>query len=406
MSLAARRPRRPNVSMPKRYTDLLPQAAPSLPPTGFRPPTPPPPLNTADAHPPSLHSRVSRFIRTPRNIFGLVRQYFGAQLPAVDPEEHLTLADISSAAPRSSTPRSKWSPFPNKSSFLLGAWHWNGGTQKSQSGFKDLIDIVGDPSFHPEDVRNTKWNKVFSTLGDGGPDDEEVDGEWLDVDAGWRKKHVEITVPFHQRMQTPGTTQFICGELYHRSLVEVIRERISDPHTAPQIHLEPYELLWKRSNQHDEVKLHGEVYTSEAFREAHDALQNSPPEPGCNLQRVVVALMFWSDATHLTQFGSSQLWPCYMAMGNESKYRRCKPSCNLCSHVAYFRKVSKGQFCRKSSILTHLGSYQTNSPSLQLNALAEKVPKRPSLPTVAESVSMPKWTCFLTTSLLKHGSTV
>jgi len=355
MSLAERRPRRQNVSIPKRYKDLLPQAAPSLPPPQFRSPSPPLPLNTADAsaatnpgvNPVPLCSRVSRIIRTPRNVFGLVRQYFGEQLPTVDPEEHVTLADISPLAASESSqpfagqaqPRSKWWPFPNKSSFLLGAWHWNDGIQKSQSGFKDLINIVGDPSFNPDDVRHTKWSNVFTTLGGGGPDDEEIDGEWLDVDAGWRKKRVEITVPFHRRMQDPGTSQFICAELYYRSLVEVIRERICDPHNAAQIHLEPYDLLWKRSDQHREVKLHGEIYTSDAFREAHDMLQNSPPEPDCELPRVVVALMFWSDATHLTQFGSSQLWPCYMAIGNESKYRRCKPSCNLCSHIAYFQKV-------------------------------------------------------------------
>jgi len=192
-------------------------------------------------------------------------------------------------------------------------------------------------------------------------------------------------------MQTPGTNQFICGELYHRSLVEVIRERISDPHTAPQIHLEPYELLWKRPNQHQEVKLHGEVYTSEAFREAHDMLQNSPPEPDCNLQRVVVALMFWSDATHLTQFGSSQLWPCYMAMGNESKYRRCKPSCNLCSHVAYFRKVSKRPVLPQVFHINPSWQLPDEFSQFATQRVGGKGPKRaPPYPLSPRSVSTPK----------------
>jgi hypothetical protein len=268
------------------------------------------------------------------------------QVPTVDPEEHVTLEDMSppSAVNQpfsgNASSRSKWWPFPNKNSFLLGNWHWNGGLQKSQSEFKNLIDIVGDPLFHPDDVRDTKWSKIFTTLGDNDMDGDEAGGEWSDVDAGWKKTRVEITVPFHSRMKSPGTCQFVGVELHHRSLVDVIVERISNPHTAAQIHLEPYELLWKRSERHREVKMHGEIYTSEAFREVHNTLQNSPPEPNCDLQRVVVALMFWSDATHLTQFGNAQLWPCYMAIGNESKYRRCKPSCNLCSHVAYFQKVS------------------------------------------------------------------
>lgn len=184
------------------------------------------------------------------------------------------------------------------------------------------------------------WDKIFAKLGDSDADGDDIDGEWLDVDAGWKKKHVEITVPFHRQMESPGTSKFVTTELHYRSLVEVIRERVSDPHTAAQFHLEPYDLLWKPTAQHGEVKIHGEIYTSEAFHEAHVTLQNSPLEPNCDMPRVIAVLMFWSDSTHLTQFSNSQLWPCYMFLGNESKYRRCKPSCNLCSHVAYFQKVS------------------------------------------------------------------
>jgi len=51
--------------------------------------------------------------------------------------------------------------------------------------------------------------------------------------------------------------------------------------------------------------------------------------------------MFWSDATHLTAFGNTKLWPLYMFFGNESKYRRCKPSHHLCEHIAYFQTASQ-----------------------------------------------------------------
>jgi len=418
MSLASRRPRRHNVLMPKRYRDLLPQAAPSLPPPDLRPPSVSRSNTTVEMDTDSathleaglsLRSRVSRIIRTPRNIFGLVRQYFGDQLPSVDPEEHITLADLSPSPSTEDSSqsrlRSKWWPFPNRNSFLLGSWYWNGGIQKSQSEFKDLINIVGDSSFDPDDVRPTKWSKVFATLGGGGPDDEAGE-EWLDVDAGWRKKQVEITVPFHRRMQSPGTSQFVCAELYHRSLVEVIKERISDPHTAARFHLVPYDLLWQRSDQHREVRLHGEIYTSKAFREAHNTLQSSPPEPNCDLPRIIVALMFWSDATHLTQFGSSQLWPCYMAIGNESKYRRCKPSCNLCSHVAYFQKVSQQHAPNRSSVLIYLISYRMNSPTSQPSVSVEKVRKNLFSLIVVKSFFTPKLRFFLMMTFLRHGNMV
>jgi hypothetical protein len=145
-----------------------------------------------------LHSHLHRIIRTPRNIFGLVHQYFAVELPSVDPEEHVTLADMSplSAAERSSNQCPKWWPFPNWNLFLLGYWHWNGGLQKSQSEFKDLLAIVGHTSFNSDDVCDTQWNSIFAKLGDSNIN--ENDAEWLDMDAGWRKKQVKIRVPFHR----------------------------------------------------------------------------------------------------------------------------------------------------------------------------------------------------------------
>ncbi|KAG2049274.1 hypothetical protein BDR06DRAFT_991207, partial [Suillus hirtellus] len=49
--------------------------------------------------------------------------------------------------------------------------------------------------------------------------------------------------------------------------------------------------------------------------------------------------MFWSDATQLMTFGNAKLWPIYMYFGNEPKYHRCRPSCHLGNHVAYFQKL-------------------------------------------------------------------
>jgi hypothetical protein len=268
-------------------------------------------------------------------------------LPAVDPEEFVTLADLSLAPTDSLVDKSchplrnssaSFYPFPNESSFRLGHWYWNGGVQKSQQSFKDLIDDVGNPAFDPNDVRHTKWDKINTILGNNV--DGDAEGEWMDEDAGWKKTPIQISVPFHRRMKAPGPRNYVGADLYHRSLVEVISERIKDPHTAAHFHMEPYELLWKPTDQHKEVKLHGKIYTSEAFLQAHRTLQESPGEPNCDLPRVIVALMFWSDSTHLTSFGNSHLWPLYLFIGNESKYRRCKPSCNLCSHVAYFQYVS------------------------------------------------------------------
>ncbi len=84
--------------------------------------------------------------------------------------------------------------------------------------------------------------------------------------------------------------------------------------------------------------------------EAHMNLQRSSPEPGCELERVVVALMFWSDSTHLANFGTASLWPLYLFFGNQSKWLRGKPRTASCHHIAYIPKYLSfpGFFCNSS----------------------------------------------------------
>jgi hypothetical protein len=40
---------------------------------------------------------------------------------------------------------------------------------------------------------------------------------------------------------------------------------------------------------------------------AHIELQKQPPEEGCTLKPIVAALMFWSDLTHLANFGNASI---------------------------------------------------------------------------------------------------
>lgn len=346
LPLAQRRTRRNDVQLPRRYRqfdDILPQPLPSVPTSHINqssnsPPHPPPHTQPSEALLP---------FRTPRNIFGLLRQFFSAKQPSHDPEEVVTLEDVSTIrCSRRERPTddaldeaSPYYPYPNKSSLELGDWYWNGGVQKSQQSFNDLIDIVTDPNFDRDGVRATAWRKINSTLGQN--DFEDKDEEWEDEDAGWHKTQVSIQVPIARTNKQPGVQTYSGVDLYHRSLVGVIREKLANAGDDELFHYEPYELLWQPDHLQREVKIYGELYQSPAFMDAHQKLQESPGEPDCNLPRAVVSLMFWSDATHLTNFGNAKLWPVYLYFGNESKYRRCKPSCHLGNHVAYFQKVSR-----------------------------------------------------------------
>ncbi|KAG6904573.1 hypothetical protein DXG01_008981, partial [Tephrocybe rancida] len=328
----------------KRLRDTLPQplAVASL--------TLPVPTLADDTTPVAtdLQTSYATFIDTPCNAFGLYRRY--QKLPAHDPERAVSLGSLSDIKQISSTP--SYAPYPNSSAFKLGKWYWN-GVQKSQNSFRLLVDIVGSEDFVPADVRNINWKKIDSQLGVNEWDSE----EWENVDAGWHVSEVTIQVPFHRNVQSPGVRPFTVRSFHRRPLVLVIRDKLSlKMADMRHSHLEPYELMWRMGAQEEPIRLHGEIYTSPSFSKAHHELQSSPPEPGCALPRYVVSLMFWSDGTHLTNFGTASLTPLYLQFGNESKYRRCKPSSHLTEHVAYFEelpdefKAFASQYIGKSKI--------------------------------------------------------
>ena len=216
---------------------------------------------------------------------------------------------------------------------------------KSRKSFRRLLEIVGSLKFRSSDIRDTEWTKIDRELGAlvVAPDVHTSmpwsSLEWLNHDAGWKSTPVMISIPFSRHSVEPGPAAYSVRNFYHRSLISVIREKVIDLRDHCAFHYEPYALCWHLLHKTCEMGVHGELFTSKSFIDAHNQLQSSPPEPGCELPRRIVALMFWSNATQLTVFGDVKLWPLYMYFGNESKYTRCQPSAHLCNHVAYFQMV-------------------------------------------------------------------
>jgi hypothetical protein len=206
------------------------------------------------------------------------------------------MAMLSNIPPKPNCPTS-FRPYPNEASFRLGDWYWNGGVQKSQESFQQLLKIVGDENFDSGDIRAANWDKINEQLAGNNMDG----AEWLnEKDAGWRTDSVKISIPFHRFTDNPGCQDYIVTDFHHRPLVSVIREKLQNPCDSHLFHYEPYELFWKPTDEHKEVRVHGELYSSPAFIAAHNEVQDLPEEPNCNLPRVVVALMFWSHQENPT----------------------------------------------------------------------------------------------------------
>jgi hypothetical protein len=335
----------------RKLCDILPQ--PPIPAALMSPPTGSPPTLTTDynglrnAHIPLpvACSTKMRILDTPPNGFSVFRRYHTRSKPSHDPDAQIDLKMLSNIVHTNQSIAGQsnlltFNPYPNKSAFLLGEWFWTEGTQKSQRSFMNLLDVLGRPGFSITDVQSANWTQINKELAINDWDKP----EWIDEDAGWQRSPVTIQVPFYHNAKHPGIQDFTIENFYHRSLTSVIRDKLSNKHQDFQhFHLEPYELIWHPPHLGEDIRLQGELYTSPVFNAAHQDLQAASGEPGCNLPRVV-ALMFWSDGTQLTNFGKAKLWPIYMFFGNESKYRRCKPSEDLCEHIAYLEDVSHA-FC-------------------------------------------------------------
>jgi len=88
---------------------------------------------------------------------------------------------------------------------------------------------------------------------------------------------------FPQAQQEPWPANLCCRPSVPSNTVSVIREKLADKHDDLHFHYEPFELFWKPTDSSDDIKLHGELYTSPAFLDAHREVQELTSEPGCNL---------------------------------------------------------------------------------------------------------------------------
>ncbi|KAF7971052.1 hypothetical protein HWV62_22187 [Athelia sp. TMB] len=271
-----RRSQRSNIQLPIRFRVPLPQALPpaSAAAPQVEPDAPNTDLTSLEADPPMSIAplrNAQQCFSTPRNMFGLFRRYFSRSLSGHDPEQYLELPDLTEESTEASgdisaqitlaisstsevrpNTSSTYFPYPNESSFRLGDWYW-AGTQKSQESFNELIAILKSPSFRTSDIHNTPWSQINATL--SSDDGAESGFEWQDEVAGWECTPIIISVPFHQRAKSPGPKPYIAGNLYHRSLVAIIREKLSDPQQAAGFHYDPFELFWQPGDITSETRL-------------------------------------------------------------------------------------------------------------------------------------------------------
>lgn len=212
-------------------------------------------------------------------------------------------------------------------------WMHTGVSTKSEKEVNRLVqEVISSPDFHAEDLLGFNAHQENQQI-----DIASVPASFKTpyTNDDWKEVAVDIEIPVGVA-KTPARTYRIPG-LHYRSITQVIKATWGAA-ASRNFHLTPFKRIHVDALG-VETRVYDEVYTSDAFETAHNNLQKQSPEPDCKLEKVIAGLMFWSDSTHLTNFGTASVWPIYMYFANLSKYLRAKPNSGACHHMAYIPSV-------------------------------------------------------------------
>lgn len=304
--------------------------------------------NDAAAPSPPAQSRIKRVLltlrdtlQTPFNSFGLSRLY--PRRPSFEPDKFIPSSLLAKTSPTilqshesSSSPMISGPPypFPNMTIYRLMSWMNTGTTRLSESKVASLVkDVIQAEDFDQKHLDKFSVKKSLRCL------DKELDGkkDRIAFPDDWIETSVTISIP--TKTKEDDARPYTIPGFHFRPLVEVIRAAFSDIQ-AGAFHLLPFKRVWKDPLDDHQERIYEELYTSDAWLEAQDGIQRLPREPGCSLERVIAGLMFFSDATHLANFGTAKAWPLYMYFGNLTKYVRSSPSSGACHLVGFLPTVS------------------------------------------------------------------
>lgn len=239
--------------------------------------------------------------------------------------------------------------FPNKSVYLLMDWYFNGSSGgKSLQQLNSLVnDVLIQPDFDPKSLKGFRAEKEMQRIDDlhNSP------SSYIRYQDPWIRASPSIPLcpPTYAKFTADDLPTHSVDGMYHRELLALIQTALSEP-AAEQFHLFPYEEYWK-SPSGTTMRVHLEMYTSPMFVAEHLKVQEQARSKGIELETVIIGLCFWSDSTHLTQFGSASLWPVYVSFANQSKYSRGKPSTFSTHHLAYIPKVFRLRHSSHKAVL-------------------------------------------------------
>ena len=220
--------------------------------------------------------------------------------------------------------------------------HWlqNGSNSKSAPEIDRLVhEVILSPDFRIEDLNSFSTARELGAIDRYDEQRQDSDSTYLfSLNDGWIETSIEIPLPcegFSFKSEDDAPKYRVNG-VYYRKPMEIIKATLNDPFIETY-HWTPHEEYWKPSKDARAERIYSELYNSDAFIKEHQRIAQDNVNRG--LETVVLSIMFWSDSTHLANFGTASLWPIYMYFGNQSKYIRSKTTSFSANHLAYIPKV-------------------------------------------------------------------
>lgn len=285
----------------------------------------------------SAQTIAARPFCTPANDFGLHREYY-EEPPCVP--EYFSDVTPSVVAP---TIIDIINPYPNLSSFRFA--HLNAVIPNKSQAYEDAMQaLLLRVDFERFDLDGVNMEAMKKKVLAGSV-------PWGDKDLGWRESPVTIGIPDSDKSkkgkERSRTDDGFEGQPYsvhgfwYRPIIPLLKSILTSDESRT-FHYEPYKQYWCRPGTSDPpVRIYDETFTADAWLAEHKKIQNIalPPDEPSEYPRAIASLMFWSDSTHLAEFGEASAWPIYMALGNQSKYERSRPGAHALHHIGFLPLV-------------------------------------------------------------------
>ena len=143
----------------------------------------------------------------------------------------------------------------------------------------------------------------------------------------------------HKYTSELASPQFLVSGILYHPLLEVIKAACQSS-KLEAYHWVPFKLIHQTPSAH--LQAYTDIYNSEAMLEEDMKIRAKGQHPDDNpdTEIAILAMLFWSDSTHLTNFGTASVWLIYLYFGNLSKYACGRPNACAVHHLAYILSVS------------------------------------------------------------------